>query len=269
MFKLLKYEFRKALSAFLALLGITVALEVYFLIALNAKNENHLVLSTILLAFSAFAAAIFVFVRGITSYSGELRSRASYLIFLTPKSTTKILASKYLYTFANGLLFLCLFGYLTYLDFGLLATKYYNYAGFYTGINALLRSRGVYLDQILGGGLFMIAYAFIKLLSTVGIAYFAITLSHTLLRDRKWRWLPALVLFLALSWGVNYVCSLFPNAMDELVMIDIAGVEGTPSDESLSAILVPSLLPTLGVSAAVIVASLFSSAELLRRRVSL
>ena len=70
MFKLLKYEFRKALSAFLALLGITVALEVYFLIALNAKNENHLVLSTILLAFSAFAAAIFVFVRGITSYSG-------------------------------------------------------------------------------------------------------------------------------------------------------------------------------------------------------
>ena len=76
-------------------------------------------------------------------------------------------------------------------------------------------------------------------------------------------------MFLALSWGVNYVCSLFPNAMDELVMIDIAGVEGTPSDESLSAILVPSLLPTLGVSAAVIVASLFSSAELLRRRVSL
>ena len=52
-------------------------------------------------------------------------------------------------------------------------------------------------------------------------------------------------------------------------MIDIAGVQGMPGDESLSSILVPSLLPTLGVSVAVIVASLFSSAALLKRRVSL
>lgn len=269
MLKLLKYEFRKALSAFLALLGITAALEIYFLIALETRSDNHLILSTLLLAFSAFAAAIFVFVRGITSYSGELRSRASYLIFLTPNSTLKILASKYLYTFVNGLLFLCLFGYLTYLDFGLLATKYYNYASFYSGIQALLRSRGVYLDQIFGGSLFMVAFTFLKLLSTIGIAYFAITLSHTLLRDKKWRWLPALVLFILLSWGVNYVCSLFPSALDELVMIDMTGMRGAPGEESLSSILVPALLPTLGVSVAVILASLFGSASLLKRRVSL
>ena len=269
MLKLLKYEFRKALNAFLALLGITAALEIYFLAALSTKNENHLVISSLLLMFSAYASAIFVFVRGITSYSGELRSRASYLIFLTPNSTVKILASKYLYTFVNGLLFLCLFGYLTYLDFGLLATKYYSYTGFYSGIKALLRSNGVYLDQILGGGLFMIAFTFIKLLSTIGVAYFAITLSHTLLHDKKWRWLPALVMFCALSWGVNYICSLFPSAVDQLVMIDMTGTQVVPDNQSLSSILVPALLPTLGVSVAVIAASLFGSAHLLKKSVSL
>ena len=67
MLKLLKYEFRKALNAFLALLGITAALEIYFLAALSTKNENHLVISSLLLMISAYASAIFVVVRGITS----------------------------------------------------------------------------------------------------------------------------------------------------------------------------------------------------------
>ena len=120
-----------------------------------------------------------------------------------------------------------------------------------------------------GGGLFMIAFTFIKLLSTIGVAYFAITLSHTLLHDKKWRWLPALVMFCALSWGVNYICSLFPSAVDQLVMIDVTGTQVVPDSQSLSSILVPALLPTLGVSVAVIAASLFGSAHLLKKSVSL
>ena len=114
-----------------------------------------------------------------------------------------------------------------------------------------------------------IAFTFIKLLSTIGVAYFAITLSHTLLHDKKWRWLPALVMFCALSWGVNYICSLFPSAVDQLVMIDMTGTQVVPDSQSLSSILAPALLPTLGVSVAVIAASLFGSAHLLKKSVSL
>ena len=76
-------------------------------------------------------------------------------------------------------------------------------------------------------------------------------------------------MFCALSWGVNYICSLFPSAVDQLVMIDMTGTQVVPDNQSLSSILAPALLPTLGVSVAVIAASLFGSAHLLKKSVSL
>ena len=68
MLKLVKYEFRKARSALLALLGIAAVLEVYFLASLYSNHEDNMVVAGVLLFFCAYAAAIFVFVRGVTSY---------------------------------------------------------------------------------------------------------------------------------------------------------------------------------------------------------
>ena len=124
MLKLVKYEFRKARSALLALLGIAAVLEVYFLASLYSNQEDNMVVAGVLLFFCAYAAAIFVFVRGVTSYSGELKNTSSYLIFMTPNSTLKIMGSKYLYTFVNGLFFTVLFAVLTAVDAALALRQY-------------------------------------------------------------------------------------------------------------------------------------------------
>lgn len=276
MLKLVKYEFRKSLSGGLALLGLTAALEIYYLISLNLKQENHMVISVILLALCAYAVALFVFIRGVTSYSGELKNRSSYLIFLTPNSSLKIVASKFLYTFANGLGFALLYAVLAGADV-MLAMKYFGeYERFLNGLKFMLNTYGVYVDQILYGGLFMVVYAFLSILSTIAIAYFSITIGHTLFRDKKWRWLPSLLLFVGLTWGVNALCSRFPSAFDQLVMIDIQ-MDGTASAQAgiqaaadtLHDVIIPSLLPTAGVSLAVILASMFGCAALLEKKVSL
>ena len=151
MLKLLKYEFRKAQSAFLTLLGLTAALELYFLYALYQRKEDHMAISMVLLVLCAYAVAIFVFVRGVTSYSGELKSKSSYLIFLTPNSTLKIMGSKYLYTFVNGLFFAALFAVLAGFDFLLGLQRFGEYEDFLEGMRALLRMNGVYVDQLLYG----------------------------------------------------------------------------------------------------------------------
>ena len=96
MFKLLKYEFRKARTSLLTLLGLTAGLELYFLISLYANfkdHEDHLVASVVLLMLCTYAVSIYVLIRGVTSYSSELRSRSGYLIFLTPNSAIKIVAA--------------------------------------------------------------------------------------------------------------------------------------------------------------------------------
>ena len=280
MLKLVKYEFRKAQSAFLTLLGLTAALEIYYLASLRLEEESHMVISMMLLMLCAYAVAIFVFVRGVTSYSGELKNRSSYLIFLTPNSTLKIVASKFLYTFVNGLLFAMLFAVLAGADF-LLAMQHFNeYENFLYGLKTMLNLYGVYVDQILYGVLFVLAYAFLSILSTIAVAYFSITIGHTLFRDKKWRWLPSLVLFAALTWGINYLCSRVPSAFDQLVMIDaqLQSVSLEAADmqagmqvaaDTLHDVVIPSLLPTAGVSLGVILASLFGCAALLERKVSL
>lgn len=280
MLKLVKYEFRKAQSAFLALLGLTAALEIYYLLSLRLEEESHMVISMMLLMLCSFAVAIFVFVRGVTSYSGELKNRSSYLIFLTPNSTLKIVASKFLYTFVNGLLFALLFAVLAGVDF-LLAMQHFNeYESFLHGLKTMLNLYGVYVDQILYGVLFVLAYAFLSILSTIAVAYFSITIGHTLFRDKKWRWLPSLLLFAALTWGINYLCSRFPSAFDQLVMIDAqlqsvapeaAGMQAgmQVAADTLHDVIIPSLLPTAGVSLGVILASIFGCAALLEKKVSL
>lgn len=280
MLKLVKYEFRKAQSAFLTLLGLTAALEIYYLVSLRLEEESHMVISMVLLMLCAYAVAIFVFVRGVTSYSGELKNRSSYLIFLTPNSTLKIVASKFLYTFVNGLLFAMLFAVLAGADF-LLAMQHFNeYENFLYGLRTMLNLYGVYVDQILYGVLFVLAYAFLSILSTIAVAYFSITIGHTLFRDKKWRWLPSLILFAGLTWGINYLCSRFPSAFDQLVMIDAklqsvapdaAGVQSgmQVAADTLHDVIIPSLLPTAGVSLGVILASMFGCAALLDKKVSL
>lgn len=271
MLKLLKYEFRKAQSTFLALLGMTAALEAYFLISLKLRRTGHVAASVSLLMLCAMAVAAFVFIRGITSYSGELKNRSSYLIFMMPNSALKIVASKFLYTFVNGLALAALYACLAAFDLGMVGVEYYDYKSLFSGIQSLLRSAGVYVDQMLYGALFIALYTFLSMLSTIAEAYFAITLSHTLFRDKKWRWMPSLALFLALAYGVSRLCGLFPSALDRLVVIDDGAYEHhfEIASDAFRQVVLPSLLPTAGVSLAVIVASMFGCAALLERKVSL
>lgn len=270
MFKLVKYEFRKALGVFLALLGVTAALEMYFLVSLYGQHEDGMAISAVLLMLCVYAVALFVFIRGVTSYSGELKNKSSYLVFMTPNSCRKIVGSKFVYTFVNGLLFVVLFAALAVLDLGLAMDRYYEYGTFWNGIKGMLSMYGVYVDQILYGGLFVMVYVFLSVLSTVGVAYFAITVSHTLFRDKKWRWLPALVIFLGLTWGINWLCGKFPSAMDQLIMVDLEH-EATVqvAADTLREIIVPSLMPLAGVSLVTILLSWLGCSALLEHKVNL
>ena len=269
MLKLVKYEFRKSLTALMTLLGLTAGLEAYILDALFLDKENHLFIALLLMILCAYAVAVYVFVRGVTSYSGELKSRSAYLIFMTPNSTLKIMGSKFLYTFVNGLLFAALYGALGLLDLTLTLQKYQRYDAFWGAAQNFLKAYGVHVDQIALGLLAGTAYIFLSLLAVIALAYLAITLSHTLLRDRKGRGLVALLIFFLLNWLVNWFSGLFPSALDLLVVYDgdMAQVTGQVIATSREVLL--SMLPAALISLGVIVLSWLGCAWMLERKVSL
>lgn len=87
MWKLLKYEFRRARTSLLTVLGVIAVLEMYFLISLGVDHMEHVVIAAVLMMFASYGAAVYIFVRGVASYASELKAKSAYLIFMTPNST--------------------------------------------------------------------------------------------------------------------------------------------------------------------------------------
>ena len=67
MLKLIKYEFRKSMGAFWALLGTAAAVEAYFLISLHAGKDNHVAASLLLLFLCASALTLYSLIRGVAA----------------------------------------------------------------------------------------------------------------------------------------------------------------------------------------------------------
>lgn len=280
MCKLLKYEFRKALTAMLILLGGTLAAEVYFLYGIRVMEEKpeHLGISVLVLMLLALVVYIFVLVRGVVSYSGELKSRSSYLIFMTPNSTRKIVASKFLFTLILCAIFGGLFAVLGLVDIRLLLVEIGEYEAFIQALNEMLLTLGVHTDQIIVGAVFTVLLMGLSMLSFFAVAYLAITLSHTLFRDKKWRWVMALIFYFVINYALNAISTLFPMMYTSLqvytgpaAMYTAEGelVIPEPDYAELFRTMFVFLLPQAVISLLTIIGSLFGCAWMLEKKVSL
>lgn len=280
MLNLLKYEFRKALTAMLILLGGTLAAEAYFLYGMRVMEEKpeHLAISMLVLLLLALVVYIFVLVRGVASYSGELKSRSSYLIFMTPNSTRKIMASKFLFTLILCIIFGGLYALIGFVDFRMLLEAAGEYEEFIEALNDMLMAMGVHTDQLIVGIVFTVILMGLSMLSFFAVAYLAITLSHTLFRDKKWRWVMALIFYFVISYALNTISTLFPMMYTSLqiytgpaVMYTAEGemVIPEPDYAELFRTMFTFLLPQAVISLLTIVGSLFGCAWMLEKKVSL
>lgn len=276
MLKLLKHEFRKGLTALLVMLGITLALEGYFLygVYINPEDAWHAAVALWLLVLMALGMSIFVFIRGITSYANELKSKSAYLIFMTPNSALKIVASKFLFTFVLGLLAAAVYGALGVLDITLLLAEFGELEETLTTIHAAMTELGLHLDQAVLAVVLAFLMVMLYVLSLCAMAYLAVTLSHTLFRDKSWRWLAALGFYWALTQLLGLVNGLFASPFEALVfqtapgMNRVAAAYNIPLTPGISDLL-PLLVPYSLVSLGMILASLFGCAWMLDKKVSL
>lgn len=276
MLKLLKYEFRKNLTGILVMLGITAALEGYFLYGVYIKPEDmwHAAIAGGLLFGMTAAVSIFVFASGVISYSGELKNRSAYLIFMTPNSTRKIIASKFVYTFTLGLLATAVYVALAALDITLLLGKFSEVKETLTIIVETMVELGLHPDQFVLAGVLAFLLVMLYVLALCGMAYLAVTLSHTLCRDKGYRWLVALGLYWVLTQALGALYGLFTLPFTELVyqtpaelgpIVNAYDLQLTPTFWDVATLLVPFALTSLGM----ILVSLFGCAWMLDKKVSL
>ena len=254
MLKLIKYEVRKSRVALGILLAAIIALEAYYLISLQADSTGNVITSAVLLTVSGFAAAIAVFAVGISSYSNELKQKTSYLIFLTPNTSLAIMAAKTLFTLFAAIVFGSLLCGLCVLDLKLLMEHYDEMTSFYEMIDSFLKTQDINLSQfyLLIG--FTAANALIQVVGYLVVAYFAVTFSATVMQQKKGRGFVTVVVYLAILFALNRLASLWVRDVGEFENIRQ---------------LVRALVPNGIQNVIVILLSLFGSAWLLDKKVSL
>ena len=206
MLKLMKYEFRKLRTTLLCLLGTLAALEIGFLAGLQLHKSSLLAVSISLITVLVFLVYAYIILAGMASYSRELNEKSGYLIFLAPVRPIGVVLSKLLFTALAALAVTGLFGLVVFWDYRMLLSRIDIDPQYIDQFNLMLRfglGADATLQQILQVAGYTALSVLIQIMLTMCTAYLAITLSATLLQNKKGflRALISLVLFVALSWG--------------------------------------------------------------------
>ena len=210
MFKLMKYEFRKLRTALLAMLGTLVALEIGFLVG-NAMQKTTLTAPCLtLIVVLAFIVYAYIVLAGMASYSRELQEKSGYLVFMVPVPTLGVVLSKLIFTMVAALAATALFAGTAWFDLRMLARQVDIDQETLNQINVMLRlglGANATIQQILQAIGFGALTVLIEIMRTMCTAYLAITLSATLLQNKKGflRGLISLALFVALTWGSSWL----------------------------------------------------------------
>ena len=220
MLKLMKYEFRKWRTALLAMVGGLAALEIGFLAGLTLNKTGMMSVCLILIAILTFASFACIVIAGIASYSQDLREKSGYLLFMVPVPTLGVVLSKLLFIAVTALAATAMFGAASYFDFRYLIYKLDVDPQTLDQLNMVLRfglKTNATVQQVVQMAGFFAVTILLEVLMTMCTAYLSITLSATLLQNKKGflRGCISLALFIGLSWGDSWLSQkLFYGGME-------------------------------------------------------
>lgn len=197
MFRLSKYELRKNRNTLLIILAGLAVLEICFLVSLYMDNQDYAVIWASALFLYSLICYFAVFIFAITNYYREINSKTSYLVFMTPVSSLRIILSKMLTVLLLGLIMASVIGVLGYLDVSLFLTRYSEYKTMGEVISEVMKNFGIDTVQLASMMLFSIIIFLLSVFSTVAMLYLCITLAATLLQNSRLKLVVTIVFFIA------------------------------------------------------------------------
>lgn len=205
--KLIKYEFRKQLMSKLVV-GIVVAvLEVLFLAGLFLEKGDWAGTGAGLLVIVAMVSLLYFSFESIVTYSNDLRTKQSYMLFLTPRNMFQIVGAKLVTTILQIFVTGCAFAAIGIGDVFLVCAKNGEVKEFLDAIKGFFHAlTGVEIR--LSEVIYVILMLLIAWLVFIALAMLAITLSTTLLSTWKLKGIVSVIIYFALDWCVTKVANL-------------------------------------------------------------
>ena len=257
MLKMLKYEYRRGIFPLLIVFFVLAAIEIYFVIATLAKNDEHSAIALILLLFASVGCYLFVLIYGIVTYNQDLKNKSGYLVFMAPVSSYKIIGAKLLNILLTGFTLVVIFILFGMLDWEIL-DRMYDYGSMYEVFEYLFEASGRNLGGILLEFAAYILVMLIQFYMIVTMAYFAISLSSTALQSKKIKGFVSFIIFIAFYVIINIIVDKLPTL--------------TPLSGMSTASIMTQLycdLPTIILYAICMVLCFIGSGALLEKKISL
>lgn len=194
---LLKYEMRKTRKMKLSILLLTVLAELCYLIGLPNMEESPFFPIGIIGLFLLGSFGIFLCsLQSIDVLYRELNSRQSYMLFMTPNSSYRILGAKVVENGLSIFLSVLFFGVLAIVDVLLLLLREgMRMDGFLEGLRQAMQLLGqseLSLWNVLGV-ILLILGAWLNMMT---LACFSVTLQGSFLHGRRFGWLWSFLIFI-------------------------------------------------------------------------
>ena len=226
--KLLKYELRKTWMIKLIALGLTAVAEIVFLLGLGMKNEKMLAISTVCLVMLTFGSIMVIGLYSLIVLHRDLNTKQSYMLFMTPNSSYKILGAKVLENGLSMLLAGAAFFALGMLDVTALFAQQGMLKNLWEMITKFLESldKRLTLDwQTMGGFLAMMLSSWFGF---VVLTYLADVISAALLSGKKMSGVVTFLLIIALeiltNWGIQSAMDGMKDASTAALFLSGAGI---------------------------------------------
>lgn len=214
MLKLIKYEFRKQLFSKFIMLAVIAAAELFFIYAVLVKSDGKTAIATMLLVFSVIAIVTFVAFESIFTFSRDLKTKQSYMLFLVPQSTYVVVGAKIITAFLQLSLVCAVFIMLAAFDFSFLMIRSGEFKNVIDALKYLL-------TEIVGidvKGEIVASYFILMVLDwfmVIITALLSITLSTTLLSNSKLKGIVSTVIFILITYLSNkLIGAMLPNVFE-------------------------------------------------------
>ena len=254
MLKLTKYELIKSKMTLIIVALIFALLEGYFLYTIIVQDDYHSGMAASFLTMFALCCFFIVYIMAIVNYSYELSSKSSYLIFMTPNSTLSIILSKMLSILAIGIGVVATFTIFAILDIHLVFETYTETEDILDFFKHFLESMEIDTALLLPTIIGYILEFIINFFSIVTMIYLAITLSSTVLQNKRGKGIVSFVLVIVFAILMAKIENYLPKLYEY-------------PDNTAEAVL--NIVPTAIFEFIIMVACIFTTAKLLEKKVSL
>jgi hypothetical protein len=205
MLNLIKYEIDRRRKAILTFLAIVIVVQSLIIFGFY-RGGGWIALSVFSIVLITISVYLFMIFDGIRTYYSDLNRSEGYMLFLTPNSGYKIIASKLVVNFFELVLFVFAAVVMLLLDYFIIKNLFIDSGSvelkqfFY----ALAEANKDVIPSI--GHIFLYFFTTaIQWFNIIVMAILAITLTKTILSNTRYSWLISIGLYIAISIGIQFL----------------------------------------------------------------